>query len=197
MTEFFYIPQEGDFGRTYKKLGLNLLYRALGCQKYYIEWMEEDDAYILDYFDLDCGAVKKPKFIKMLIDMGVDYTQKVSYFDEMTSFEDLIAEFEEDFSSEEFQAIQDSLAKRIPPVYEALGCSAKEVTIGKKTACNLSLNTINDEGIAVADYLVKNGADLERTILIGSTEYTFTDFIALLLDGGQITEQQLPNINTT
>lgn len=128
ITDFYKVPQ-GESG-VVKVFGINLLYKALGCQSYTIEWYEDEDNegnidYVFDFAEILCGGVIKPSFIELLIRLGADYTQKAYFFEEELTFVDFLAEFEDDFKVEEFELIERAIEESVPPLFKVLGCTQK------------------------------------------------------------------------
>lgn len=205
LTDFFNIPSSSDQPGYITRLGINLLYKALGCKRYFIEWIVDEQKngeteVELDYFDLDCSGIRKPNFIKLLLEAGVDFTQKVVFFDELTSFENLLSEVKDDFSSDEYDQIIKILKTKLAPLYLALGC--KSVYVDGSLACDIkSAPSLTDEKINKIVDLLSKGADpfFETNLLSKSKtkNATFYTILKELKKAGKIGIQDYNNLIAT
>ena len=205
LTDFFNIPSSSDQPGYITRLGINLLYKALGCKRYFIEWIVDEQPngeteVELDYFDLDCSGIRKPNFIRLLIEAGVDFTQKVVFFDELTSFENLLSEVKDDFSSDEYDQIIKILRTKLAPLHLALGC--KSVYVDGSLACDIkSAPSLTDEKINKIVDLLSKGADpfFETNLLSKSKtkNATFYTILKELKKAGKIGIQDYNNLIAT
>ena len=196
LTEFYNIPVQSNDTGSMRRLGVNLLYKALGCKRYQIEWIIDDigngeTEIELDYFDIDCSGIRKPNFIKLLIEAGADFTQKVTFFDEPTTFRQLMTELREDFSAEEFDAILQLIDNNQAPLYKALGCKA--FNNAGKVGCELNPNSqIGEENIKqISDLLAKGADPYHQTILKNKASIKTANFfqiLNLLRNWGELSE---------
>jgi hypothetical protein len=205
LTEFYNIPVHSAGSGAMRRLGVNLLYKALGCKEYIIEWIidEQNGGEVeveLDYFDIDCSGIRKPNFIKLLIDAGADFTQKVVFFDEPTTFSQLLEELSSDFSTSELDSISKAMNRKHAPLYKALGC--KDHKIADTMVCDLDeVQELNQDNVAMISDLLAKGADpyFQTSIKVRASlkSVDFFQILNVLKSKGKISAPDFNNLIST